>query len=127
MIEERILAAVCEVSGVPEEHIVSTSKTPHVVEARYLVCHLLNLRGWSQVAIGKLLNRDSSSIHSALKVLPDNTRWYEHVSRCLERLKPEVTHLVSVTDFIVIRRADGSLWRGLPDPKDPKWEQIPTP
>ncbi len=57
-----VLRRVSEAHGVPIDAIIGTRRFPYLVSARQDAVDRLTELGWSQHKIGKLLNRDHTSI-----------------------------------------------------------------
>lgn len=55
--------------GVSERDITGPGRTRHVCQARYAVMSALDDCGWSSVRIGKLLNRDHTTVLHGLNRL----------------------------------------------------------
>ena len=69
-----ILRVVSQVSGISTNDILGKSRTNEVCFCRNVCYHLMFTRlGMSKVAIGKIFNRDHSTIINGLDVIKDET------------------------------------------------------
>lgn len=64
---ERLVAAVADAFVVTPDQLRSDSREPHLVEARWVAAWLLSQEGLSSPAIGRLINRDHSTVLHAIK------------------------------------------------------------
>lgn len=62
-----IIAGIASEMGVSAEEVIGPCREKRLVEARWVIAHVLRERGNSFPAIGRHLNRDHSSIQHALK------------------------------------------------------------
>jgi chromosomal replication initiation ATPase DnaA len=74
----RVLNFEAQAAGIAVDEILGPGRTNPVFLARARVARSLRQEGWSLPRIGRLLNRDHTSIHSALRRL-------EEVERVIER------------------------------------------
>jgi len=63
---EQIIALAADYLGVEWESIHGRRRDQHIVEARHLLCYLLDRAGYTRAAIGRLLGRDHSTIIHAI-------------------------------------------------------------
>lgn len=84
---EVVFEAVCEVTKQPLERIKSETKTNELVYARYFAYKLIkdHLR-YTVVAIGKIFNRDHSTVVTGLQTFDDlyrfNPEFKGHFDKC---------------------------------------------
>lgn len=62
-----ILSAVIEETEIPEEKILSDSRTTEVVDARTILVNLLIERGFYPSQIAEYLNKSTATIHNLVK------------------------------------------------------------
>ena len=63
---ERIIALAADYLGIEWERISGRKRDQHIVEARHLLCYLLDRAGYTRAAIGRILGRDHSTIIHAI-------------------------------------------------------------
>lgn len=57
-----ILCAIVDQFGIPHAELVGESRKSHVIEARYAAAWALRRAGYASTLVGRLLNRDHSTI-----------------------------------------------------------------
>lgn len=65
--KEMIISKVVEAMKVPMEEIQSNSRLAEVVAARHILCYLLSQLGLSTLKIGKIINKDHSTVVVAIQ------------------------------------------------------------
>lgn len=65
----QIIARIAKLHDVDPEDIVGPSRTPELCEARFCIMRELRTKGWSTPRIGRLLNRDHSTVLHGLRRL----------------------------------------------------------
>lgn len=76
VLAREIISAICETHGVSVDQVLGDSHKPHLVRIRAIIAHVLHgERGLSKAAIGRLMDRDHTSIINLLRTRkPDGTR-----------------------------------------------------
>lgn len=64
-----VLTEVSEATGISISRILGRSRVRPVVEARQLVCHVLYRHGMSYPQIGRLINRDHTTVLHAVRAV----------------------------------------------------------
>ena len=85
-----LVAAAAGVLGISPERVMSRDQAGLTVMARWAVAHVLYRdRQWSQAQIGQALDRDHSTIHTALRRaengLRGQDRWFGEVVDAVRR------------------------------------------
>ena len=70
--KSELIFYVCEYKDVSVDDLLSSSRKASIVRARYLVAYVLLYAGHTMEDIGKMMNRDRSSIHYYKRVLTDD-------------------------------------------------------
>lgn len=82
-----VIERVSEIYKVPAEEIRGTCRKRHIVEARWVCAYVLRKRnGLSYPAIGRLLNRDHTSIMHACESLPHLKKYRPTIQEALDRI-----------------------------------------
>lgn len=59
---KQILCAIVDQFGIPHAELVGNSRVGHIIEARYAAAWALRRAGYASTLVGRLLNRDHSTI-----------------------------------------------------------------
>lgn len=84
---QTLIEQVANWYGIDADEIRSRRRYRHLHRARTAVSYILKKRGWSTTAIGDLLDRDHSSILSALNRLKEDPQQMADVRNCMARLR----------------------------------------
>jgi chromosomal replication initiator protein len=83
-------ARVCKRFGVRFDELLGKGRHAHLAQARHVLAWLLRQRGLSYPAIGKYLNKDHTTIMSAVRKVDAERAKSEAVARVLEEMKGTV-------------------------------------
>lgn len=67
---EKRIRIVCEATGIPQKDVFSKSRKAEIVEARHLLCYLLN-KDLTTMDVGKVMGLDHSTVVHAVKKIKD--------------------------------------------------------
>ena len=70
--EQKIINAVCMALNVKPSDLASISKAQEHTEARQIIFNILYRRGYTLAAVGKLFNRDHTTVIHALRRYDNN-------------------------------------------------------
>ena len=88
---DRILAAVSKRHGVSIEDVKSKKKTDNIANARHLSIYIIKkLTDLSLMDIGKIFNRDHSTVHSSISKVETNIKTKNNYERDLNDLIKEI-------------------------------------
>lgn len=69
-----VLASVAEETEVPEDEIISGTRSSDVVDARYLLVKLLSMKGLSASSMAPLISHTSRSVNRILSGFEDRMK-----------------------------------------------------
>lgn len=94
---DEIKKIICSVFGINEADVFGKSKSPEFVSARYVFCQILYSKGLlrNKTAIGKLMDRDHSTVCNALKRHED----FNSMDRLYQKQYKQVLALVDKMVF----------------------------
>lgn len=82
-----VVERVCSEFGVTREELRGSGTKRELVTARWIAMTMLRERGLSYHSVGRLINRDHSSIMHGVNRLPDLLNRNPHLAGVVERLR----------------------------------------